>query len=272
MTRTADLALDLAAALDPVILARAAGITPYPWQKKVLRSKAKMQALRCSRQSGKSTVTSVKTTHKALYHAGSLTLILSPSERQSKLLLDKTYKAYRSLGQPIEADAENQLYLKLMNGSEIYALPGKEATIRGFSGVDLLIIDEASRAADGLYYALTPMLAASDGELMLLSSPFGKRGFFFEEWVSGGDDWDRTTVTADQVPHFSPEFLERERKRNPLFLQEYMCEFLDSVGQVFAHDLIDRAFAETPGLEPLFALPQGDTRWVTDQMQPLPTF
>jgi hypothetical protein len=52
-----------------------------------------------------------------------------------------------------------------------------EATIRGFSGVAPLIVDEASRVSDELYQAIRPMLAASGGEILLLSTPFGKRGF-----------------------------------------------------------------------------------------------
>ncbi len=32
------------------------------------------------------------------------------------------------------------------------------------------------------------MLAISQGRLNCLSTPFGKRGFFFDEWTDGGDD------------------------------------------------------------------------------------
>jgi hypothetical protein len=38
-----------------------------------------------------------------------------------------------------------------------------EDTIRGFSAVSMLVIDEASRVSDEMYEALRPMLAVGDG-------------------------------------------------------------------------------------------------------------
>jgi len=75
--------------------------------------------------------------------------------------------------------------MHLPNGSRIEALPGSEKTVRGFSGTSLLILDEAARVDDELYYAVRPMLAVSGGALMLLSTPFGKRGIFHQELTGG---------------------------------------------------------------------------------------
>ena len=74
---------------------------------------------------------------------------------------------------------ESRLSIELETGSRIVSLPGREATIRGFSGVHLLVVDEAARVADELYQAVRPMLAVSGGRIVLLGTPFGKRGFFF---------------------------------------------------------------------------------------------
>jgi len=64
--------------------------------------------------------------------------------------------------------------LEFPNGARIIGLPGSEATIRGFSAVSLLLVDEAARVSDDLYKAIRPMLAVSAGELWLMSTPFGK--------------------------------------------------------------------------------------------------
>jgi hypothetical protein len=61
------------------------------------------------------------------------------------------------------------------------ALPGTEKTIRGFSGAALLIVDEAARVDDALYYAVKPMLAVSGGSLLMLSTPYGRRGEFLRD-------------------------------------------------------------------------------------------
>ena len=54
------------------------------------------------------------------------------------------------------------------------------------------------------------MLAVSGGSLMMLSTPYGKRGVFYEEWT-GGHGWERYEVPASQCPRISEDFLEEER-------------------------------------------------------------
>jgi hypothetical protein len=146
---------------------------------------------------------------------------------------------------------ESALRFELSNGGRIVALPGTEDTIRGFSGVALLIVDEAARVSDPLYFAIRPMLAVSGGRMVCLTTPFGKRGFFYEEWT-GSAEWERVRITADQCPRISKEFLDEER--NALgdwwFRQEYFCEFVDTNDQVFRSEDIERAF--TDDVKPLF--------------------
>ena len=194
---------------------------------------------------------SVLALHKALVAPGSLILILAPAERQAKELFSKVVLSYRTLGHVIPTASYTKLGMELSNGSRIEALPGTEKTVRGFSGVDLLIVDEAARVADELYYAVRPMLAVSGGRLLMLSTPFGKRGVFYEEW-SGGISWERYTVTAAQCTRIPPEFLEEERKTlGPWwFAQEYECRFMDTLDQVFATEVIHKAI--TDEVAPLF--------------------
>jgi len=243
---------DLELALDRVAFAEALGLDPDPWQRDLLRSSSERVILNCSRQSGKSTMTAVITLHRALYHPGSLILCLAPALRQSQELFGKVLGFYRDLGRPVSPQAERKLSLELENGSRIVTLPGTEKTIRGFSGTALLVLDEAARVADELYFAVKPMLAVSGGALMMMSTPYGKRGVFFGEWTGAGG-WERYEVPASQCPRISEEFLEEERANLPpfIFRQEYMCSFEETEDQVFSADLVDRAVSED--VEPLFA-------------------
>jgi hypothetical protein len=248
------LAEDLACSLDPVRLAHRLGIAPDPWQVAVLRSTARQLHLNCSRQIGKSTITAILAAHTALYDPGSPTLILSPSLRQSSLLFAKVKATLRGLGSDFsDLVTDNALSVTLGNGSEIHSLPGKAGTVRGFSGVRLLIIDEAAYVADELYRAVRPMLAVSGGRLALLSSPFGRRGFFFEEAKRGGPNWEHVEVDYRQCPRMDPDFIEEEQRALGLFFaQEYECAFLDTVNALFAGEDIERAFAND--VQPLFPL------------------
>ena len=242
---------DLTLALDRVAFARQLGIEPDPWQEDLLRSDSGRILLNCCRQSGKSTMSAVIALHRALYHPSSLALILAPAERQAKETFSKVAGCYRDLGYPIPPDSYRKLGMELANGSRVEALPGSEKTVRGFSGVDLLILDEAARIDDALYHATRPMLAVSGGALIMLSTPAGKRGVFHQGWTEG-EGWQRFEVPWPDVPRIAPSFIEEERKSLParIFRQEYECSFEDVEDQVFAYELVERALDD--GVEPLF--------------------
>jgi hypothetical protein len=99
---------------------------------------------------------------------------------------------------------------------------------------------------DDLYRAARPMLAASGGRLICLSTPFGKRGFFYDCWVKGGADWHRIEIPASQVPRFSADFLAKERRAlgESWYRQEYCCSFEALEGLVYP----DFARCVVPGL------------------------
>ena len=178
--------------------------------------------------------------------AASLTLLLSPTQRQSGELFRKVQNLHRLLGKPVPCVRETVLSLELANGSRIIALPGDEATVRCFSGVSLVIIDEAARARDELHAAVRPMLATSGGMLVGLSTPFGKRGWFHDAWAGEGN-WQRVQINAEQCPRIPKEFLAEERAAmGPRwFAQEYECEFVNTVDAVFTHEQVLGACPET---------------------------
>jgi tRNA(Met) C34 N-acetyltransferase TmcA len=178
---------DLARALDPVALAADLGIALDDWQARLMRERPRRALLCCARQSGKTLVTCLMAIWQALYEPG-LILILSPSLRQSGECFRNLMLLYDKLRGVPELRQESILRCELANESRIISLPGQERTIRGYSKADLIVIDEAARVPDELLVAARPMLAASkdNGRLIALSTPAGKRGWFFEAW-SGGD-------------------------------------------------------------------------------------
>lgn len=244
---------DLLWALDPVRFAREAlGFHPDSSQARVLRSNMRRILLNCTRQWGKSTTAAALALHRALYYPNSLILLVSPSQRQSSELFLKVGVFLNQLAiKPIKVE-DNQFSLRLANASRIVALPSKEATVRGFSGVSLIIEDEASRVDDLLYRSMRPMLAVSGGRLILMSTPYGKRGHFFEEWTEGGSAWERIECKASDCPRIPQQFLEEERASlgEWWYRQEYLCEFVETVDNVFSHDLIMNAISAD--VEPLF--------------------
>jgi len=240
-----------ALAEDPVRILTHAGLEPDDWQAGVLRSDAQRMLLLASRQAGKSSVAAALALQTALLRPRSPVLLLSPSLRQSGELYRKVVDLFGALGRPMGVSAESALRLELANGSRVVSLPGDEKNIRGFSGVALLIIDEAARIEDALYCSVRPMLAVSQGRLVALSTPFGKRGWFHDEWHGEGD-WHRVKVTAEQCPRIAPQFLAEERRAlgERWFNQEYRCEFSECLDAVFSWADIQAALSDD--VKPLF--------------------
>jgi hypothetical protein len=88
------------------------------------------------------------------------------------------------------------------------------------------------------------MMATSRGKVILLSTPRGRTGFFFQTWYAGGNSWERIKVTAPECPRIPADFLEQQRLENPAFLSEYMCEFLAVEAALFDPAVVERALSD----------------------------
>jgi hypothetical protein len=82
---------------------------------------------------------------------------------------------------------------------------------------------------------------------MMLSTPNGQRGHFYDAW-SGTADWDRYKVTAAECSRIAPEFVARERteKGDWYVRQEYECEFLSGEDSVFDASQVRTAIQDVP--------------------------
>ena len=84
------------------------------------------------------------------------------------------------------------------------------------------------------------------------ATPWGRRGFYWEEHQAQRAGWHRAKITAPECPRISAAWLEEERRSiGPrAFAQEYLCEFVEVEDQVFSYDVIQAAFADD--FPPLF--------------------
>ena len=226
--KAAEDVLRLEAAKDPVVFARYyLNITPDPWQANFLRSTHPRLCLNCSRQSGKSSTAAILALWEAIHKPRSTIVLDSPSLRQSQELMLKFAEFLDMVDKNVKLDSDTKLSVRFANGSRVLALPGSEKTIRGISAVTLLILDEAAAIPDELYGAVRPMLAVSRGRLVLMSTPRGEQGFFFDTWAKS-KGWEKIEVPWQQCPRIDPAFIEEERleRGNAWVAQEYECQFI----------------------------------------------
>lgn len=218
---------------------------PDPWQRRAMQSRKDL-ALATSRQIGKSQSTAAIAAHTALFNADQTIVVVSPGQRQSQLHFRRTSRYIKqSLAQGVKLPEDNALSLTLPNGSRVVSLPASESSIRGFS-VTLLIIDEASRVSDDIFYSIRPTVAATKGRTIIMSSPFGQTGFFADVALGADMSWDRFIVPVTECPRIDQEFLDKERELlgEQMFNQEYMVDFLASAGLAFDQEAVADAFGD----------------------------
>ena len=227
-----------APALDPAWLLAKAGMPADDWQRQLLACGDRRLLVCCSRQAGKSTVVAALALHTALFHPGCLVLILAPGLRQAQELHTKLRGIHAAVSADLGAWAGvsrlGAVETVFAQGSRVVALPGNEARVRGFSGPRLVVLDEAARIPDSLYASVRPLLAVSRGRLVAMSTPFGKRGWFWREWETG-KEWRKFRIPWNLCPRIEPAFIDNEREAlgDAWVEQEYGCSFGSSEGLVY---------------------------------------
>lgn len=205
--------------------------------------------LNCSRQTGKSTTAALIALHTAFFRSGATIVITAPSKQQTREFIRKVRDFAFAAGASLRG---GRLFVELKNGSRIVGVAANEDTLRGFSSVALIVIDEASRVKDDVYFALLPMLAVGNGALWILSTPKGKRGFFHTEWNDSSNiEWTKIRTTAHDCPRIPADFLEAQKRRlgERRFAQEFECAFIDTNRGFFHPEIVRKAFKES--IQPL---------------------
>ena len=237
-----------------------------PKQEDIIRSTSQQLIVCCTRQWGKTTTVAAKAATEAIGNPG-LILVVAPVERQARECFRKI-KGFPNKSVKTRWPESNKTSLELPDGARVVALPAKGDSIRGYTNPRLIIIDEAAFVSDEDYKAVRPMLSHG-ARLIVMSTPFGKRGWFYEAWQRTDGDWDKIFVTADECKHISRKFLAEERIElvNFWYSQEYECKFLDSVDSYFDMDAVRRGLEDN--IEPLFSVRQGEQLNITDDIEPL---
>lgn len=223
-------------------------VNPDRWQAQVARETVTQRLdvlLNCSRQAGKTETLSY--CNYLLASLGMFAVIVLPTDEQSKEFLRIVMEHHNRLHLTTLSKHRdpNMHEVNFSSGGRIIALPNSEKRVRMYRKVDQLTIDEASRVPDPIYNALRPVLMVGRGCTALASTPNGRSGFFYEEWIGEGSaadprggPWRRHRISwrdvgchPDGTPRLRPQDLERERQRPGVIVEQ---EYLDcAVGEEF---------------------------------------
>ena len=258
------------------------------FQKTLANSVARFVIALWSRQTGKGFTTSFIASRGAEIEPRSNWLIVAPTERQSLETLDKC-KTWIKAANLYVAETEEEFdalekgakikakVIVLSNGSKIYALPGKPASLRGFTGY--LIIDEFAFFEDQkevwkAVFAVIVNPMASIKRVIITSTPNGQGDMFHKlvdenllnpnpkrrvKWEvqkvtihEAAKEWEAagklgTVVdeeTGKERPKTAEEYVEEVREAfdcPEAWPQEFECEFLDASANLLSFDMITAA-------------------------------
>jgi hypothetical protein len=226
------------------------GFHPDPYQADIMTDNSGRTLILGARQTGKSTAVALKVLHTAIQYPEQIILLGAPSNRQSGQILEKARAAaFKLFGKRAKPIAEG---FALPNKTQVLALPDSEHTIRGFSNPLMIVVDEAAFVSDDIYKALLPTQAAGRTNVVLLSTPNGQQGFFYEQWQNQAVAWNRIRILASDCPRISQDFLAQARliSGEESFKQEFFCEFLLAPGAIFTREMVLKCIK--PGVQALF--------------------
>ena len=224
------------------------GWVPHDTQREFMSYDAKIKVASCGRRWGKTEACAYDLAFYALKNQGSKQFIISPTYDQSKIIFGLLETIF-SASHLDNLKVTRAPYSKLNIGtSEIQArsADGTGANIRGHSA-DRIVVDEAAYVSDSVIYeVISPMLADKNGELILISTPFGKNHFFrfYEQGIEKNEEIASFSFPTILNPHISTEYVLKQKKTlsEVRYKTEYEAKFVDNVSNVFKYSEIQNAF------------------------------
>jgi len=227
-----------------------------PYQQYALQQtfEKKYSIIMWSRQTGKSFVVSLFAVLRAIEKRNHLVAILSPTERQSKELMEKVKKHVEFLKEIgkfqgeisfFEDTTTNVLEVRFPNKSRIIGLPANPDGVRGLTGD--VILEEASFFKYGykVYQAIFPSITRNkDLKLVVISTPRSRSDIFGHLWQMSENNelWFRQKLTiydaVEQGLNIDIEELQKGVPNQDIWQQEYMCEFMDEESVLLPYEIL----------------------------------
>lgn len=237
---------------DPVLFAeKFFNWKAHDAQKQILRAKGQVITIAAGRRFGKSEAMAMASLFYAFKQPKTIQFIIAPTYDQATVIFETILKFLsRSPWQGLIEKVKYSPYpiLKFLHNSEIHARSAdKYHNLRGRKA-HRVILDEAAFIKDqAVYEVIEPMLADYNGQMIKISTPYGKN-HFWETWVKGQEGvpgYVSFQFPSTVNPYISHEFLETKKQEygetSLRWRIEYLAEFVDDQDVVFPWRVIESA-------------------------------
>ena len=228
------------------------------YQDMIINDTSKRLVVCIARQMGKSTMAAIKAFHEAYFGNNKTIVVVSSTKPQAMELIHRLKQLMRSAKYtdfkellPSLKESRSEIVIKGNKEgtqSRIISVPATDAA-RGYTA-DLVIVDEAAFIENGDYIfnqVVEPMTQATDGDIILLSTPNGRQGFFYdcfmsEFWSSYQFDW---TANPDNTKERMD--IKKSTMTALAYQSEYEAKFTAPMAAYFITNEISRAISESAG-------------------------
>lgn len=223
------------------------GWAPHPAQGEWMLDTHAVKVAACGRRWGKTESLAVETAALALLYPGIRQVVVAPTLDQASILFERTLELLQAWAEATggRLQARTTPYPRVrVNDGEITARSAyrQARSLRGRSAHRIVVDEAAYLAEEVIPQVLMPMLADTEGQLVLLSTPFGRNHFW--EWFQRGQSEGvcrSFRFPTSSNPRISPNFLQMQRQllTERQFAIEYEAQFVDDAGAVFPQAVIE---------------------------------
>ncbi len=230
------------------------GTTPHPDQARWLLNASPVRVLAAGRRSGKSWTLAAEmlfyATVAAIKGEKHRQFVVAPTVDQCRVIFGYLDSFLREspLGGLVTKQVQTPFPRIELGDSAVITARSAQHEGRGLRGwaAERVVVDEAAFIPDGVVAdVLSPMLADTGGSLTLASTPWGKRGAFYEFFLRGqeagvGDRYSAHRFPSTANPYLDAAYLEAQQKELPeqVWRTEYLAEFADERSVVFSWEHI----------------------------------
>jgi hypothetical protein len=219
----------------------------FPYQEKTLIQfkENRYNLVLKSRQTGISTLTAGYSLWKMIFNQDYNVLVIAIKQEVAKNLVTKVRVMYDNLPSwlKVATQEDNKLSLRLVNGSQVKAIPSSPDAGRS-EALSLLVVDEAAFVPDinEIWASATPALSTG-GSCIALSTPNGVGNWFHQQWVGaeeGTNEFNPIYLHWTVHPERDQRWRDEQTKvlGEKLAAQECDCDFISSGDTVIAPELL----------------------------------
>lgn len=223
------------------------GWTPHPAQRTWMLDTHPVKVAACGRRWGKTESLAVETAALSLLHPGIRQVIVAPTLDQASILYERTLELLQAWAEQAGGKLQARItpYPRVrVNEGEVTARSAyrQARSLRGRSAHRIVVDEAAYLTEEVIPQVLMPMLADTEGQLVLLSTPFGRNHFW--HWFQRGQSGEvcrSFRFPTSSNPRISPSFLQIQRQllTERQYAIEYEAQFVDDAGAVFPQAVIE---------------------------------